>query len=254
MSKQIRPHLSIVIPAFSEARRLPAALEALQAYVRTAGYATEVLAVIEPSPDRTLQVAEAARAGFPELRVIANDRHRGKGFAVKTGMLAARGQFAFFTDADLSTPLSHLTGALQLFREQRSVDVVVGNRQHPQSQILQRQNLVRETMGKVFNRLVRSMAGLNISDTQCGFKGFRQAAAREIFSRLRTDGFSFDVEVLLLARHLHFKVVDVPVQWSNSTESKVHVLRDSLRMLRDVAAVRALVQKTVREYPRAMGS
>ncbi|HEY0791566.1 MAG TPA: hypothetical protein VGD78_10925, partial [Chthoniobacterales bacterium] len=90
-------------------------------------------------------------------------------------------------------------------------------------------------------------------DTQCGFKGFRQAAAREIFGRLRTDGFSFDVEVLLLARYLHFKVVDMPVQWSNSTETKVHVLRDSLRMLRDVAAVRALVQKTVRDYPRTVG-
>jgi dolichyl-phosphate beta-glucosyltransferase len=253
MSKQIRPYLSIVIPAFNEARRLPATLQAVQAHVKAAGYATEVLVVIEPSPDQTLQVAEAVRPGFPELRVIANDRHRGKGFAVKTGMLAARGQFVFFTDADLSTPLSHLTGALQIFRDQRSVDVVVGNRQHPRSHILQRQNFVREAMGKTFNKLVRFMAGLEISDTQCGFKGFRQAAAREIFGRLRTDGFSFDVEVLLLARHLHFKVVDMPVQWSNSTETKVHVLRDSVRMLRDVAAVRALVQKTVRDYPRAFG-
>jgi dolichyl-phosphate beta-glucosyltransferase len=253
MSKQIRPYLSIVIPAFSEARRLPATLEAVRAYVRTAGHATEVLAVIEPSPDNTLKVAEAARLSFPELRVIANDRHRGKGFAVRTGMLAARGQFTFFTDADLSTPLSHVAAALQIFRDQRSVDVVVGNRQHPKSQILQRQNVVRETMGKTFNQLVRLLAGLEISDTQCGFKGFRQAAAREIFGRQRMDGFSFDVEVLLLARHLHFKVVDMPVEWSNSTESKVHVLRDSLRMLRDVVAVRALVQKTVREYPQTVG-
>ncbi|MBV9490498.1 MAG: glycosyltransferase family 2 protein [Verrucomicrobia bacterium] len=249
MSKKIRPYLSLVIPAFKEAERLPNTLQTVRRYVLKWPFPSEILVVVEPSPDATLPVAEAARRNFPELRVIANAVHRGKGHAVRTGMLEAKGQITFFTDADLSTPLSDLEVALQIFERERQVDVIVGSRQHPESKILQHQSPTREWMGKTFNRIVRLLAGLDLEDTQCGFKGFRQATAREIFSRQRTDGFAFDVEVLLLARMMGFTVREMPVHWSNSAESKVRVIRDSLRMLLEVLAMRRLVNRTVHDYP-----
>ncbi len=249
MSKEFRPYLSLVIPAFREARRLPQTLRAVQAAVGVWTFAAEVLVVVEPSPDDTLALAEAARRGFPQLRVIGNPVHRGKGHAVRTGMLEARGQLIFFTDADLSTPLSDLERALAIFANEPPVDVLVGSRQHPESLIEIRQSWMRERMGQTFNRLVRAFAGLRIADSQCGFKGFRQKAAREVFGRLRTDGFSFDVEALLLAQAMGFHIREMPVRWTNSAESKVHVIRDSFRMLADVVRVRGLVANTVRQYP-----
>jgi dolichyl-phosphate beta-glucosyltransferase len=249
MSKQFRPYLSLIIPAYKEAQRLPDTLPVIQKYVAKWTFPAEVLVVVEPSPDATLEAAEAAQKNFPALRVIANDVHRGKGYAVRTGMLQARGQLVFFTDADLSTPLSDLETALRIFEQNPRIDVIVGSRQHPDSQILHRQSPLRERMGQTFNRLVRFLAGLDLDDTQCGFKGFRQMAAREIFSRQRTDGFSFDVEVLLLARAMGFSIHEMPVHWSNSPESKVRVIRDSLAMLAEVVCMRGLVRRTVHDYP-----
>lgn len=249
MSKKIRPYLSLVIPAFNEERRLPNTLQTVQRYLAIRRFPAEVLVVVEPSSDATLQVAEAARRNFPALRVIANSVHRGKGHAVRTGMLEARGQLIFFTDADLSTPLSDLEAALEIFEKEPPVDVIVGSRRHPDSQIVRRQSWIREGMGQMFNRIVRLVAGVDLEDTQCGFKGFRQTAAREIFSRQRINGFSFDVEVLLLARAMGFLVREMPVHWSNSPESNVNVIRDSLKMLIEVLPMRVLVRRTVRDYP-----
>jgi dolichyl-phosphate beta-glucosyltransferase len=249
MSKQFRPYLSLIIPAYKEAQRLPNTLPVIQEYVAKWSFPAEVLVVVEPSPDATLEVARAAQTGFPELRVIANDVHRGKGYAVRTGMLKARGLLVFFTDADLSTPLSDLETALRIFEQNARIDVIVGSRQHPESRILHRQSPLRERMGQTFNRLVKFLAGLDFEDTQCGFKGFRQRAAREIFSRQRTDGFSFDVELLLLARAMGFSVHEMPVHWSNSPESKVRVIRDSLNMLVEITSMRGRVWRTMHDYP-----
>jgi dolichyl-phosphate beta-glucosyltransferase len=164
-------------------------------------------------------------------------------------MLRANGTFIFFTDADLSTPLEDLDVSLQRFRKDRSIDVIVGNRQHPETRILLHQNPSRELMGKVFNRVAQKMTGLHIRDTQCGFKGFRHRAAKEIFGRQRIDGFSFDVEVLLLAQAMGFSMVEVPVHWTNSPTSRVRVLRDSLGMLCDLFRIRRLVNRTMYEFP-----
>jgi Glycosyltransferases involved in cell wall biogenesis len=249
MSTQILPYLSLVIPAYNEARRLPNTLRELHEYCSRWTHLFEVIIVVEPSTDETLGLAQAGMRTFPQLKVIGNQVHRGKGFAVRTGMLASAGELVFFTDADLSTPLYEIDRALAVFEAERDLQIIVGNRQHPDSQIIRHQSWMREGMGKTFNALVRWLAGIEIRDTQCGFKGFRQAASRAIFERQKTDGFSFDVEVLLLAKALGFGVKEMPVHWSNSPDSKVRVVSDSLKMLKDVAGVRQMVRHTLEEQP-----
>ena len=249
MSKQIRPLLSLVIPAYNEAKRLPDTIRRIQEHRHLWEFPFEVTVVVEPSEDETLALAQnAARACF-ELNVLTHHEKRGKGFAVRSGMLRAKGDFIFFTDADLSTPLEDLDAGIAKFRNDPVVDVLVGNRRHLESQILVRQNLGREWMGKVFNRIVQTLTDLHIKDTQCGFKGFRHRAAKEIFGRQRIDGFSFDVEVLLLARAMGFSIAEMPVHWTNSAASRVHVVRDSIRMFSDVSRVRRLVNRTMYEFP-----
>jgi dolichyl-phosphate beta-glucosyltransferase len=249
MSNQIRPLLSLVIPAYKEADRLPTTLQRIEEHRRSWNFSNEIILVIEPSEDNTLALAENAAKSASQMVVLTHHERRGKGFAVRSGMLRARGNFIFFTDADLSTPLEDLDASLKLFRKDRSVDVVVGNRQHPETRILLHQNHSREWMGKIFNRVAQKMTGLNIRDTQCGFKGFRHRAANEIFGRQRIDGFSFDVEVLLLAKSMGFKTVEVPVHWTNSPTSRVRVLHDSLGMLADLFRIRRLVNKTMHDFP-----
>jgi dolichyl-phosphate beta-glucosyltransferase len=254
MSIQIPPALTLVIPAFNEAGRLPQSLVELQRHSAGWDFPYEIIVVVEPSSDSTLELATTAAKSFPELKVIGNSVHRGKGFAVRTGMLAGQGEMLFFTDSDLSTPLTDLDRAIALFKTQPDIDLIVGSRKHPDSQILQHQSPMRELMGNTFNRFVRVMAGFKFLDTQCGFKGFRANAAREIFDRAQIDGFSFDVEVLLLAEAMNFVVMEVPVHWSNSPESKVRVVGDSLKMLQDLFRIRRIVQSAMERHPFVMES
>ncbi|MBV9105805.1 MAG: glycosyltransferase family 2 protein [Verrucomicrobia bacterium] len=249
MSNQIRPLLSLVIPAYNEADRLPATLRRIEEHRRSWDFSSEIIIVVEPSEDGTLALAENAAKSTAQLVVLTHHERRGKGFAVRSGMLRARGNFVFFTDADLSTPVEDLEASLLRLRKDPSVDVIVGNRQHPESRILLHQNLCREWMGKFFNRIAQKVTGLKIRDTQCGFKGFRHRAANEIFGRQRIDGFSFDVEVLLLAQAMGFSTLEVPVHWTNSPTSRVRVLHDSVGTLGDLFRIRHIVSKTLREFP-----
>ena len=249
MSNQIRPLLSLVVPAYKEGNRLPATLQRIQEHRRSWNFSNEIIIVVEPSEDRTLALAEKTAKSATQFAVITHHERRGKGFAVRSGVLRAKGEFIFFTDADLSTPLEDLDDSLQRFRKDRSIDVIVGNRQHPETRILVHQNQSREWMGKIFNRVAQTMTGLHIRDTQCGFKGFRRRAASEIFGRQRIDGFSFDVEVLLLAQAMGFSMVEVPVHWTNSPTSRVRVLHDSVSMLYDLFRIRRLVKRTMHEFP-----
>jgi dolichyl-phosphate beta-glucosyltransferase len=249
MSNQFRPLLSLVIPAYNEAERLPATLQRINEHRRSWNFSSEIIIVVEPSEDGTLALAESAAKSVSQLTVMTHHERRGKGFAVRSGMLRARGDFIFFTDADLSTPLEDLDASLQRMRSDRSTDLIVGNRQHPETRTILRQNAKRERMGKIFNRIATQMTGLSIRDTQCGFKGFRHRAAKEIFGRQRIDGFSFDVEVLLLAKAMGFLTVEVPVHWTNSPTSSVRVVHDSIGMLFDLFRIRRLVKKTLYEFP-----
>jgi glycosyltransferase involved in cell wall biosynthesis len=239
--------VSIVIPAYNEARRLPSALEQIEAWRRDgplAGRSVEVWIVVEPSTDGTREIATAASSRQPNLHVIANAEHRGKGFAVRTGMLAATGDFIFYMDCDLSVPLREVNAFVEYFAAHPEIEVLLGNRQHAQSRITREQAWLRRRMGQAFNAILRRLSLAGFYDTQCGFKAFRRAAAQAIFSRQQIDGFAFDVEVLLLAKKLSLHIADLPVEWHNSPESKVNLIRDSLRMLRDIARVQRLIDRS----------
>lgn len=201
----------------------------------------EIIIVVEPSTDGTREIASEAAACQPNLRVISYPEHGGKGHAIRTGVRAATGDFVFYMDADLSVPLREISAFIRQFREHPEIDVLFGNRQHAQSRITRYQSWLRRHMGQAFNAILRRLTIVGISDTQCGFKAFRAAAARAVFERQQVNGFAFDVEVLLLARKLGFNVADLPVEWRNSPESKVRIVRDSLQMLWDTLRIRRMV-------------
>jgi dolichyl-phosphate beta-glucosyltransferase len=239
------PYLSLVIPAYNEAKRLPPTMVRLGEFARGFARGMEVLIIVEKSSDGTLEIARELAAQQADsaqiIRVIDNAVHRGKGYAVRSGMLQARGEHVFYMDADLSVPVEEVTAFLRCFEQRPEIQVLIGNRQHPGARITRAQSWLRRSMGQTFNRILGALAIAGTRDTQCGFKAFRRSAARAIFERQQIDGFAFDVEVLLLAEHLELKVGDLPVEWINSPESKVRIIRDSLGMLRYAVRIRRLI-------------
>jgi dolichyl-phosphate beta-glucosyltransferase len=233
--------LSVVIPAYNEETRIGASLERIRAYLASKPFAAEVVVVDDGSSDRTSEAARRALPAGPPLRVIRLEANRGKGYAVRTGVLAAAGEAVLFTDADLSTPVEELDKFLPRLDE--GADVVIGSRAVPGCDIRVRQARPRQAMGKFFNRLVRLFVMDGCRDTQCGFKLFRRKAALDIFSRLETPGFAFDVEVLLLARRLGYRVAEVPVVWCDSRPSRVRIVSGSWGMLRELLTIRRLRSK-----------
>jgi dolichyl-phosphate beta-glucosyltransferase len=226
------PWLSVVIPAFDEERRLPPTLGALLAHLRSAGRPFEVLVADDGSRDRTAEVAGAAG---PEVSVLRLP-HRGKGAAVRAGVLAAGGALALVVDADCSTPVAELDRLVAALADGRAV--VIGTRSGPGSRVQVPQGRGRRVVGRLFNVLVRAVVLPGLRDTQCGAKLFRRDAARAVFGRCRTDGFAFDVEALALARRLGYGVAEVPVAWRDAPDSRVRPVRDGLRMFWEVLAIR----------------
>jgi dolichyl-phosphate beta-glucosyltransferase len=208
------PFLSVVIPAFNEEERLPRTLGRLRDYLRAFGRAHEILVVDDGSSDGTAEKARAAGA-----TVVRNDKNRGKGHAVRRGMLAAHGQRRLMTDADLSTPIEELKHFLETM--DRGFDVVIGSRALPGANIEVHQPWFRENMGRLYNLFVRALAVPGLRDTQCGFKLWSAAAARDAFTSTRLDGFSFDVEALYLARKRGYRIAEVPVTWRNDAATRV---------------------------------
>ena len=215
------PALSVVVPALNEEDRLPRTLERITSHLGRRGGAYEVLVVDDGSRDATAARAEAAGAV-----VLRNDGNRGKGFAVRRGMLAARGARRLMTDADLSTPIEELDRLSA--RMDEGCDVVIGSRAMAGARIEVRQPWYRENSGRLFNLFVRALAVPGVRDTQCGFKLFSAAAARDVFSAARLDGFSFDVEALFLARQKGYRIAEVPVRWRNDAASRVSLVRGFL--------------------------
>jgi dolichyl-phosphate beta-glucosyltransferase len=208
------PEISVVIPAFNEAARLPRTLERVAAFLRAWGGTHEVLVADDGSTDDTARRAREAGA-----TVLRDERNRGKGHAVRRGMLAARGRRRLMTDADLSTPIEELERFLKTMDE--GYDVVIGSRALPASTIEVHQPWYRENMGRVYNLFVRALALPGLHDTQCGFKLWSAPAARDAFTAARLDGFSFDVEALYLARKRGYRIAEVPVVWRNDAASRV---------------------------------
>lgn len=196
----------------------------------------EVIVVDDGSRDGTARVVENFARDHACLRLLPNPGNRGKGFAVRHGMLKATGEWILYTDADLSSPIGELEKLCRAAREQAAA-VAIGSRAMDRALVEVRQPLMRELSGRFFNRVMRLVTGLPFRDTQCGFKLYRADAAREIFSRQKQDGFSFDVEDLLIARKLGIRVVEVPVRWANAEGTKVR-LSQGMKSFADLVKIR----------------
>jgi glycosyltransferase involved in cell wall biosynthesis len=229
------PELSVVIPAYNEERRLPRALARIRDYLTARQLDAEVIVVDDGSRDATPQIVAQWQAELPGLRLVSNGSNRGKGYSVRHGMLEARGRVALFTDADLSAPIEE---ADKLLAALEHADVAIGSRAVDRSLIGIRQSPWREFAGICFNLLVRVLTGLPFVDTQCGFKAFVLERARIIFEQQRIERFGFDPEILFLAKRHGLRTVEIPVRWAHDPETKVNVLRDSLRMLGEVVTIR----------------
>jgi len=229
--------LSIVIPAFNEERRLPKAIEQIGSYLSARTLGAEIIVVDDGSSDATPKLIESYGGKFPGLRLISNGANRGKGFSVRHGVLESRGEIVLFTDADLSTPIEEADKLLAALREQ-GYDAAIGSRALDRSLIEVHQSAFREQAGAMFNRLVRQIAGLEFSDTQCGFKAFRRERTRIIFEQQRIERFGFDPEILFLAKRHGLRVAEIPVRWSHDSGTKVNVIGDGIRMLLELPVIR----------------
>jgi glycosyltransferase involved in cell wall biosynthesis len=227
------PFLSIVIPAYNEACRIDRSLAALRDYAQSKNFPIETIVVDDGSTDNMVEVVSR----HPEVRLLPNGRNRGKGFSVRHGVLKAHGELVLFTDADLSAPIAEADKLLAALAS-CGADAAVGSRALARNLIGIHQSRFREWGGRFFNLLVRLFTGLGIHDTQCGFKLFRRQTTRRAFELQRVEGFGFDPEILFLIQRLGGKVIEVPVRWNDNPATKVHYLRDSLRMTRDLLVLR----------------
>jgi len=237
MTTPVEKQLSIVIPAYNEEKRIGDTLDAVTAFLATKPYHFDLTIVDDGSTDRTAEIVARRLARVPYV-LIRSARNKGKGFAVREGMLHAQGDIICFMDADLSTPIAELDKLLASVRN--SYDIAIGSRGLPESRVTIHQNAVRETMGKIFNRIARLLTFKGISDSQCGFKCFKRAVAHDLFSRQQITGFGFDAEILFLAQRLGYRIQEIAVEWHNAPQSRVNILWDPLNMVRDLIRTRFL--------------
>ena len=228
------PYLSVVVPAYNEEARIGRTLDQVAAYLGRREFTWEVLVVDDGSTDRTRELVEEAGRRFPGIRVLPV-AHGGKGWAVRQGMLSARGRFRFMADADLAMPIDQLEGFLD--RAGEGYDVMIASREAPGARRFGEPQM-RHLMGRVFNWVVRVLAVRGFQDTQCGFKWLSAEAAESLFRVVSIDGFGFDVELLYVARKRGLRVVEVPIQWHYQPRSKIRPLRDSMLALNDILKVR----------------
>lgn len=232
-----RPYLTIVIPAYDEEKRLGATLKRMLAYFDTQDYSFEILVVDDGSSDATLDLVEQIADLRKEVTLLSYQPNRGKGHAVRYGMLRAKGERLLFSDADLATPIEEVEKLLPKLDE--GYDIAIGSRDVVGSQLIKHQSFLRELGGKTFNKMVQLLAVPGIHDTQCGFKLFTRHAAMSVFSRCKVEHFAFDVEMLYLAKRLfNFKIIEVPIRWAHQEGSKVVFHRDAIRMAKTLVRIR----------------
>ena len=230
------PDLSIVIPAFNEEARVGPTLRDYLAYCRTGGRRVELIVVDDGSLDRTSAVVSAIASEYPEVRLIRLAENHGKGHAVRSGVVNAQGKQVLFADADGATPLEEverLEAALAA-----GADVAIGSRALQDAKVRVNARLYRRVIGRVFHGIVETLTVPGVKDTQCGFKLFQGAVAHDLFSRMRIRGFSFDVEVLMMAQRRGYRIAEVAVNWTHQPGSKVNLVTDSVRMMRDLFVIR----------------
>ncbi|MFN2443623.1 MAG: dolichyl-phosphate beta-glucosyltransferase [Thermoanaerobaculia bacterium] len=231
--------ISIVIPAFNEERRLPESVRKVATYMREHSAIRELILVDDGSRDGTAALIRQFEREIPGVRAVSYFPNGGKGYAIRRGVLeASPGLAILITDADMSTPIEDLG---KLIPALSAHDVAIGSRALEASSIGVRQALYRQFMGKMFNRLMRIITGIPFDDTQCGFKLFSARSAKPVFAEATVDRFAYDVEAIIIASRLGFRVTEVPVRWNNDADSRVRILRDSFRMLFDILRIRLRV-------------
>ena len=227
--------VSIVVPAFNEAGRIRESILKIGAFIERSPMSFEVIIVDDGSSDGTGDIVSQSR--LDGLHFLRNAQNHGKGYTVRQGVLAAKGTYVLFTDADLSAPIEELDKLVDVASREKA-DVVIGSRSVDRRTIEKHQPRFRELGGIVFNFMVRLFLGLRLHDTQCGFKLFDRQKSRRIFEKQTTLGFGFDPELLFLAKRYGLEIREVPVRWSHSEGSKVRLLRDSSRMFVDLVRIR----------------
>lgn len=235
------PHLSVVVPAYNEEARLPRTLARLREYYDAQAYPYDVTVVSDGSKDNTAKLVQDFAECNPQFRLIDYMPNHGKGYAVRTGILAAKGDLILFCDADLATPQEETEKLLPHIEQ--GADIAIGSRPLRESSLEKHQPLYREMFGRMSNKLIQLLAVRGIQDTQCGFKLFTRKAARDIFSRCKLDEFGFDFECLMVARDLGYRIDEVPIRWLDQEGSKVVLMRDGPRALRDLVKIRMAGKK-----------
>jgi glycosyltransferase involved in cell wall biosynthesis len=228
------PFLSIIIPVYNEEKRLPGALEQLFRFLGAQSYSYEVILVENGSRDHTFAVAQSYTKYYPQLIVLHNDKP-GKGLAVQRGMLKAKGEYRFMCDVDFSMPVSQLNRFLPPALD--GYEIAIASREASGAKRYDEPSY-RHFVGRVYNMIIRLLALPGLNDTQCGFKCFRACAAEELFRLQTLVGWSFDVEVLYIARRKGYRITEVPIPWYFNPDSKIRVLKDSIRMGLDLLTIR----------------
>jgi dolichyl-phosphate beta-glucosyltransferase len=228
--------LSVVVPAYNEEDRLAPTLARLHEYYSGQNYGYDVTVVSDGSSDRTGKIVEEFARLHPEFRLLEYRPNRGKGHAVRVGVLSSRGELILFCDADLATPQEETEKLLGHMKQ--GADIAIGSRPLQESNLEIRQPLYREMLGRLFNKVVQTIGIRGIDDTQCGFKMFRREVAYDIFRRCKVQGFGFDFEALMIARDLGYRIDEVPIRWRHQKGSKVSLVRDGTRMLIDLMKLR----------------
>lgn len=236
------PYLGVVVPAYNEEPRLGATLQRMREYLEQTGWTWRVVVVSDGSTDGTERVAREFAQADERFDLIAYQPNRGKGHAVRLGMLALDSDWRLLSDADLATPIEEVE---KLFAA--GAPVAVGSRALARSQLEVRQPFYREWAGRAFNKAVQLLGVRGIRDTQCGFKLFRGDAAERIFSRCRLDGYGYDFEALMLARACGYSIAEVPVRWRHQEGSKVRLVRDGVKMLWDLLLLRLTFGSRLKE-------
>lgn len=230
------PDLTIIIPAYNEETDLPTAIDAALGYLDDRDVSGEVLVVDDGSADDTRGIAERAAQRDDRVRALGYETNRGKGHAVRYGVARTAGDAIVFLDADLATPVEETDGLLEAIAD--GADVVVGTRVHPRARVERPQPWLRRFMGSRFRWLARTMLGLRVSDITCGFKGFTSEAAQAVFERAAVDGWAFDAELLVIAQRLGLTIVELPVRWADSRDSRVRPFANAAESWRALLAIR----------------
>ena len=228
------PFLSIILPVHNEENRLPKTLQQVSAFLATQAYSGEVVIVENGSNDRSYEIARQFCQDHVNFSVI-HEEQRGKGLAVRTGMLKARGEFRIFCDVDFSMPIEEINRFLP--PNQTNADIVIGSREAPGA-VRYNEPAYRHFIGRIFNAMVRTAALPGLQDSQCGFKLFSARCADDVFQKQTLTGMSFDVEVLFIARRLGYSIIEIPVPWYFNPDSRVRLVDDSLRMGADLLVIR----------------